>query len=511
MNNFGPNPNASFSAFAAGDTESPAGFNYIQQVLEYSLDMICTIDAMGRFVTMSKAAEKILGYAADEIIGLEFTKLMHPDDVDRSNAKAAEVMTGKDVVLFVNRYRRTDGIFAYIQWSAVWSAENQLMYCIARDITTIQLQMLKTEANEKKLSESEYFLNKVGKLARVGGWEFDIEQRFSRWSQAVYDIYEVPYDYNPNIDDSLMFYAPQYRAKIEAVLKMAHENGTSWDLEMELTTAKGRNIWVRSYGEAVYESNRIVKLRGIFMDINKYHANEAILSRSLDLLTQHNKQLKSFTHILSHNLRNHANNIAMLTSFIDMDLLDKENAELVSKLDKVSKNLNNTLDHLSDAIKIREQVIASDNINLKEVANEVLNLLDGDIQFNYAEVITDFMVPKLRFPRIYMESILTNLISNSIKYKKANEQPEIIISTYFDEDAECIVLEYQDNGIGIDLLTNGDKVFGLYKTFTAGPDSHGVGLFLVKTQVESQGGKISIESKPGVGTKFRIFFKPGTH
>jgi PAS domain S-box-containing protein len=511
MNDFGQTPNASFSAFAAGDTESPGGFNYFQQVLEYSLDMICTIDATGRFITMSKAAEKILGYAANEIIGLEFTKLVHPDDVDSSNAKAAQVMTGKDSVLFVNRFRRNDGNFIYVEWSAVWAEENQLIYCIGRDITAIQMRMLKTEANEKKLSDSEYFLNKVGKLARVGGWEFDVEQQLSRWSQAVYDIYEVPYDYDPNLDDGLKFYAPYYREKIEHALKLAYENGASWDLELELSTVKGNNIWVRSYGEAVYKNGKIIKLHGVFMDINKYHNNEAVLSRSLDLLTQHNRQLKSFTHILSHNLRNHANNIAMLTSFIDTDLLDKENAELVTKLDKVSKNLNNTLDHLSDAIKIREQVIAPDNINLKEVANEVLNLLDGDIKFSYAEVITDFMVPKLSFPRIYMESILSNLISNSIKYKKTNEHPEIIISCYFDEDAECVVLEYQDNGIGIDLLTNGDKVFGLYKTFTAGPDSHGVGLFLVKTQVESQGGRINIESKPGVGTKFRIFFKPGTH
>jgi signal transduction histidine kinase len=435
---------------------------------------------------------------------------LHPEDVDRSNAKAAEVMTGKDVVHFVNRYRRNNGNFVYIEWSAVWSEENQLIYCIARDITEIKLQMLKSEAHEQKLSESEYFLNKVGKLARVGGWEFDVEQGLLKWSQAVYDIHEVPYDYKPNPVDSLKFHSAPCRQKIENAIKLAYKNGTPWDLEMELITAKGRNIWVRSYGEAVYENSKIVKLHGVFMDINKYHNNEAVLSRSLDLLTQHNKQLKSFTHILSHNLRNHANNIAMLTSFIDTELLDKENAELVSKLDKVSKNLNNTLDHLSDAIKIREQVMAPDSINLKEVANEVLSLLEGDIKFSYAEVITDFMVPKLSFPRIYMESILSNLISNSIKYKKANEQPEIIISTYFDEDAECIVLEYQDNGVGIDLVTNGDKVFGLYKTFTAGPDSHGVGLFLVKTQVESQGGRISIESKPGVGTKFRIFFKPGT-
>src|ERR1700712_1971622 len=134
MNDFDPNPNAGFNAFVAGDTESAIGFNYFQQVLEYSLDIICTIDAAGRFVTMNKAAEKILGYKPENIIGLEFVKLLHPEDIDRSNAKATEVREGKSVFQFVNRYRAHDATFKYIEWNAVWSDENQLIYCIGRDI-----------------------------------------------------------------------------------------------------------------------------------------------------------------------------------------------------------------------------------------------------------------------------------------------------------------------------------------------------------------------------------------
>jgi sensor histidine kinase regulating citrate/malate metabolism len=60
--------------------------------------------------------------------------------------------------------------------------------------------------------------------------------------------------------------------------------------------------------------------------------------------------------------------------------------------------------------------------------------------------------------------------------------------------------------MGIDLKLHGDKVFGLYKTFHTNKEAHGVGLFLVKTQIESQGGNILIDSEPGKGTTFKIVF-----
>lgn len=133
-------------------------------------------------------------------------------------------------------------------------------------------------------------------------------------------------------------------------------------------------------------------------------------------------------------------------------------------------------------------------------------MLDADLKFNDTEVVTDFLITNLYFPLIYFESIIINLVSNSLKYRKVKERPQIIISTYKDEDTGLVVLEYQDNGMGIDLVKNGDKVFGLYKTFTTHTDAHGVGLFLVKTQVESQGGQILIDSQPNVGTRFKILF-----
>lgn len=69
------------------------------------------------------------------------------------------------------------------------------------------------------------------------------------------------------------------------------------------------------------------------------------------------------------------------------------------------------------------------------------------------------------------------------------------------------MLEISDNGIGIDMKVNGSKLFGLFKTFTHNPDSKGVGLFISKNQIESMGGRVTVESELNKGTTFKIYMK----
>jgi signal transduction histidine kinase len=80
-----------------------------------------------------------------------------------------------------------------------------------------------------------------------------------------------------------------------------------------------------------------------------------------------------------------------------------------------------------------------------------------------------------------------------------------VASTHQKENYTTLI--FQDFGIGIDLNRNRDKVFGLYQRFHNYPDSKGLGLYLVKSQVEAMGGTISIESEVDKGTTFTLIFK----
>ena len=102
-------------------------------------------------------------------------------------------------------------------------------------------------------------------------------------------------------------------------------------------------------------------------------------------------------------------------------------------------------------------------------------------------------------------SIFYNLISNSVKYRRPKIGTIIEIKSHLVNNQ--IELTFSDNGMGIDLSRNGDQVFGLYKRFHTHIEGKGMGLFMVKTQVENLGGAISINSKPNEGTIFKIVFE----
>src|SRR5690606_19661003 len=114
--------------------------------------------------------------------------------------------------------------------------------------------------------------------------------------------------------------------------------------------------------------------------------------------------------------------------------------------------------------------------------------------------------PFIYFPKKYIESILTNLLSNALKFKSPERKPQIRIKTQKKAN-NVIILSVADNGLGIDLVLHKDQIFKIRKTFHKHPEAKGFGLFMTKTQVEAMNGKIWAESQPGMGSTFFIEFK----
>ncbi len=451
---------------------------------------------------------ELLGYKLGEIpANIEtFFSLLHPEDKVLLSKALDTHLKRKKPYRVEARLKTKDGIYKYFECTGK---------AVFEDGKPVRMAGCNIDINERKLlenklAESEYLLSEAGRLARMGGWEFDCVANKSIWSKTVYDIYELPYDHDLEFVNPFSYFLPPYDEMLKTAVANLQSHGMIWDLELQMLTEKGRVIWVRSYGEPVFnEAGELQKMRGVFMDIEKYKTNELALSHSIEVMTQSNLQLKNFTHLISHNIRNHANNIATLTSFIDDSTLDEDNTDLFHKIEKVSQGLSTTLDDLSAAIKIQETELGSDTLYFADVINSVLGVLEFDLEANKAIVHKNLWTEKVLFPRLYLESIVMNLVTNALKYRKTDVAPEINLRTYTDRN-DCVVLECQDNGLGIDLEIHGKKLFGLYKTFHIGKDSHGVGLFLIKTQIESQGGQITVESEPNVGTTFKVIFKAKT-
>ena len=398
-------------------------------------------------------------------------------------------------------------VTAIISILTVYSLYKNLPLILSlRSVKELEAEIAKRRRAEEKLSSSEFLLSEAVRISRVGGWETDLSTNRSTWSKTVLDIIELPSDQSETHINILDYFQDDDKHRLAEAFMSSISDGAKWDMELMMTTYNSKVIWVRTSGEPLYDRDgKVVKIRGVLMDIDKYKVTELALNKSLEITTKSNGQLKNFTHILSHNIRNHASNLQLLSSLIVTENLDEENSELFGMIQNVSTGLDATLDDLSQALKIKESVVDSEILSFAVTTEKVLNVLESDINVNLGKVEYSFEEERVLFPRIYLESILINMISNAIKYRKQNENPVIRLSTYKDQN-EKTVLECTDNGLGIDLTLHGHKMFGLYKTFHDHKDAHGVGLFLVKTQIESQGGHIDVESVLGEGSTFKIIF-----
>ena len=238
-----------------------------------------------------------------------------------------------------------------------------------------------------------------------------------------------------------------------------------------------------------------------------YRQNAELEAAKSNLVNKIN-QLEELSYMIAHNLRGPANNIKMFAERLIIDdnspeaedeVFTKEEASIF--INESSLKLTNSLNTLMELTQIKlNKNIAYDDCDFKSIINDIINQLHGVVYEKHAQINLHLGVAQISYPKVYLESILYNLISNALKYSNPQIPPEITITTQLLDGKIC--LSVKDNGLGIDLEVNGDKVFKLNKIFHKGYDSKGVGLFLTKSQIESLGGTIKVLSKPNEGSEF---------
>jgi len=228
-----------------------------------------------------------------------------------------------------------------------------------------------------------------------------------------------------------------------------------------------------------------------------------------DKLTGQNKQLLSFAHIISHNLRSPVSNLNLLMHFYKESVSQEDKDDLWGNFETVITHLNTTLDELLETLKIQEDTAKErEELSFEKTFNAVKDILIGQIMESNAIITVDFSkAPTIFYPKIYLESILMNLISNSIKYKSPKRTPEIKLTSEIIDGETVFTIE--DNGLGIDLQRHSKNLFGLRKTFHRHSEAKGLGLFITKIQIDAMGGEITADSEVDKGTKFTIIFNKG--
>jgi len=283
------------------------------------------------------------------------------------------------------------------------------------------------------------------------------------------------------------------------------KNNLDHDFEYRMIAKDGSVVWLRDIINVVSENNNVVSLRGIMINITKNKEIEKDLHNSFNLVSEQNKRLLNFSYIVSHNLRSHTSNITSLIGLIEVTEDEKEKEEMLGMLKTVSDSLNETMVNLNEVVNIQTNIsLTIEKINLLDYIEATLQLLAPLIKEKKVSVIHEISPHiEVNYNSAYMESILYNILSNAIRYSHPDRKPTITIRYYLENEFK--IIEISDNGIGIDLVKNKDKIFGMYKTFSHYTDSKGIGLFITKNQVEAMGGNITVDSELDKGTTFKIY------
>ena len=224
-------------------------------------------------------------------------------------------------------------------------------------------------------------------------------------------------------------------------------------------------------------------------------------------LEMRNKQLSDFNYLISHNLRSPVTSMSVIVEMIQKEKNPEILNQLLPKLDQVAKSITNLTKDINEYVSILDnKEIKQSNIDLAELIEEVKHeftetLLD-DSDFNVLVKLDVWN--QITFSKFYLQSVIQNLVSNAIKYKRDNVASHIEFESAIENKHK--VLYVRDNGMGLNLEKHGENVFKLYKRFHRNISGKGMGLFLIKSQLEALNATITIDSKVGEGTTFKIKF-----
>jgi diguanylate cyclase len=442
----------------------------------------------------------MLGFTHKEIKEKGMASLTHPDDLAETLLNLKKLSEGQISEYSSEKKCITKSgkiIWINLTISPLWKANDKPTSHIAfiKEITE------KKEADsliEKSQARYKSLIDTIDGIV----WEYDLEAKTSTFiskkieSLLGYSVEE--YSENPTFWEDHIH--PDDRELAIALSAKVNKNYNNHIYEYRMVTKSGEIIWIRDIMNYVFEDGKPVVSRGIMIDITIMKEAEKDLNNSLQVVTEQNKRLLNFSYIVSHNLRSHTSNIESIIYLIETADSEDERNEMMQLLKSCSNSLDETMKHLNEVVNINTNInLVTQPLNLSKYINKAKDILSEEILVNDVSFITNIPDDALiNYNSAYLESIIYNLISNAIRYKHPDRKPIITIKLY--KKNETDVLEVSDNGMGIDMEKNGDKIFGMYKTFSNNSDSRGIGLFITKNQIDAMGGTIIVDSK----LKYRI-------
>ncbi|MEI7627834.1 MAG: PAS domain-containing sensor histidine kinase [Bacteroidota bacterium] len=477
----------------------------VKLIVQNISDMVTLVNKQGIIVYNNNAVTRILGYEPEELNGKSMLELVHPDDQERVGNRFTEVLQKEGIGELIEfRFLSKFGNYLLIESVGNIQLNNPAFHAvilISRDITEKRKIEDSIKASEERFRSLIHHISDIITIVSVKG-EI-IYQSASARQLMGYEENELR---KRNFAE--IVHPEDFPALMQSFQKLIEKGGVSELAEFRLLDKNGNYFYIEA--QATNQLNNPY-IKGIVVnsrDISIRKKAEEERKILIQELTKNNSDLKQFSYIVSHNLRAPLTNLTSMIKLLDFSTVSTDRSlKLLNGFKSTTLHLNDTLNDLIEILVIKDNTnIHTENIYFEKALNKIIK----SIKILFAETNTvissDFSSAQfVKFNEPYLESIFQNLITNSIRYRSSDRNPEILIHTEIQGD--YTILTYTDNGIGFDINQVKDKIFGLHQKFHHHPESRGIGLYLIHAQITSLGGTISVDSEIDKGTTFKVSFK----
>ena len=462
-------------------------------------DAIFIIDTSNGIISdCNPRSSELTGYDIFEVVGLHNSKLF-PKEFRKKASLFLKYNLHKNQYTVVETYIKSKSgisIPVEIAFGKKFKVDNvTYLVCFIRDIS--ERKNVENKLNLLSLAASEttdtiVIFNKEG----IAVWA----------NQAYLDLTGFQMEEILGQKPGNLSKGPETDVQTILLMRKAIKNKESIKITILYYTKTKEKYWFELNITTAFDSqNNFINFIGVGRNVTTRIEKELELQRLLAVTSSQNNKLFNFTHIVSHNIRSHTSNLSMIVDVIENTDKVDDKLSYFDLFKEGTEKLSESIEYLNEIICIQEKTnIEKTKIFLKneiEKTKKALSLVIKESEIT----ITDTIPKDLTVTAIpaYLDSILLNLFTNAIKYKSPERNSTLEIGYEIIKD--YLVINFKDNGLGLNLERNGHKIFGMYKTFHDNEDAKGIGLFITKNQLEAMNGKIEVESKVGEGSNFKIY------
>ncbi len=352
-----------------------------------------------------------------------------------------------------------------------------------RVLSTIENSRARTELHRHR-----DFLRRTEELGDIGGWEYDLDSEELRWTEHVYEIHELPHEYELSVDDALDFYHEKDRPQLREKLETLFETGDPFSVQVRLVTARGNVRWVRVRGDADVRNGQVQKTRGVVQDVTGLVEQRMETERLREQLREEKARLKRLSRVLSHELRN-----PLTAIYGHLELYHDSGGR--AHLDTVERNVDRleaVIDDMTWLVTENNSVAEMSMVDVSSVALDAWETVGTE-----SVTLRTESMERVPANRSLLQTVFEKLFENTLMHSSATEI--VVGPQYMGDHFDGFYIE--DDGDGFE-QTDPDELFEIGITGTGG--NSGIGLSVVKEISERHDWSITAREAETGGATFEI-------